>query len=133
MPLRIELKPNERLILNGASIRNGDRRTSLLVETQCRFLRESEILRESEADTVCKRLCVTLQAIYMSEPGLRHVYDGILLAQMKAVVEAAPTCALYIADINELLEANQHHKAIKCAKMLIAREAELMGGVAAAA
>ncbi len=25
MPLRIELKPNERLIINGALIRNGDR------------------------------------------------------------------------------------------------------------
>ena len=133
MPLRIELKPNERLLINGVSIRNGDRRASFLIETQCRFLRESEILPESEADTVCKRLCVTLQAIYMTEPGLRHAFDGILLSQMRAVAEAAPSCAPYIADIGELLANDQHHKAIKCAKMLIAREAELMGGVARAA
>ena len=44
MPLRLELKPYERLIINGALLRNGDRRSTFLIETQCKFLRESEII-----------------------------------------------------------------------------------------
>ncbi len=41
MALRIELKPQERLIINGALIRNGDRRSTFVIENQCKFLRES--------------------------------------------------------------------------------------------
>ncbi len=59
MPLRLELKPLERLIINGALIRNGDRRSTFLIETQCKFLRESEIITESEADTACKQIHLT--------------------------------------------------------------------------
>ncbi len=67
MPLRIHLKPFERLIINGASLRNGERSTNLLIENTCKFLRESEIIPRSGADTACKRLCVTLQLIYLAD------------------------------------------------------------------
>ena len=42
MPLKIELKPNERLIIGNAAIRNGERRASFVLETNTRFLRESD-------------------------------------------------------------------------------------------
>src|SRR4051812_28783314 len=70
MPLKIELKPFERLIIGGASIRNGDRRSSFIIETNTKFLRETDIITESDADTACKRLYVTLEFVYLSdEPG----------------------------------------------------------------
>ncbi len=67
MPLRLELKPFERLIINGALLRNGERRSTFLIETQCKFLRESEIITESEADTACKQLHLTLTVIYLAD------------------------------------------------------------------
>src|SRR3978361_2202313 len=61
MPLRNEPRPPERLIINGALVKNLDRKSAFLVEGQCKFLRESEIICESEADTPAKTLWVHLQ------------------------------------------------------------------------
>ena len=36
MALRIELKPQERLIINGALIRNGDRRSTFVIDKKGR-------------------------------------------------------------------------------------------------
>lgn len=47
MPLRLDLKPYEGFLINGALIRNGSRRADILIETACRFLRESEVIKEA--------------------------------------------------------------------------------------
>ncbi len=67
MALRLDLKPYEGFLINGALIRNGSRRTDFLIETECKFLRESEVIKESEANTPAKVLCVTLQMLYLAD------------------------------------------------------------------
>jgi flagellar protein FlbT len=124
MPLRINLKPFERLIINGAAIRNGERSTSLLIETECRFLRESEIITESEADTACKRLCVTLQLIYLAEHPAEA--DDLLIRQSRELLDAMPTCAPYLLAIQDELANKQYHRAIKRGRELVAYERSLL-------
>ena len=43
MPLKLSLKPGETFVVNGAVVRNGDRRGVLLLENQARVLREKDI------------------------------------------------------------------------------------------
>ncbi|KMO39553.1 flagellar protein FlbT [Methylobacterium tarhaniae] len=124
MPLRINLKPNERLIINGAAIRNGDRATSLLIENTCRFLRESEIITESEADTACKQLCVTLQLIYLADHPQEA--DDLLVRQSNALLQAMPTSAPYLVAIQDELAAKQYHRALKVGRELVAYERALL-------
>ncbi|GJD96137.1 flagellar biosynthesis repressor FlbT [Methylobacterium iners] len=122
MPLRIELKPSERLIINGALIRNLDRRSTFLVETQCKLLRESEIIRESEADTPCKKLCVTLQVIYLADDPAEA--ENLFVLQSTEILQHMPSAAPYLLSIHDAIAAKQYHLAIKTGKKLIAHEAE---------
>lgn len=124
MPLRITLKPKERLIINGACIRNGDRAADLLVETRCKFLRESEIIRESEADTPCKKLAVTLQLIYLSDEPSALV--DLFVRQAVEVMELMPSAAPSLAEINARLDVKEFHAAIKAVRKLITHEQHLL-------
>lgn len=122
MPLSIDLKPFERLIINGASIRNGDRRSSFLIETHCRFLRETEIIYESEVDSPCKKLWLTLQVLHLSEQP-KEVEDQFY-TQAVEVMRLMPSAASYIAEIKIALDENHTHKALKAAKRLVQHERE---------
>ena len=124
MPLRFTLKPYERLIINGAAIRNGGRSADFLVETHCKFLRESEIIHESEADTACKQLCVTLQVIHLSDDPAWA--EDLFYEQANAILRAMPSAAPYLTAVSEALDARQTHKAIKAGKRLVAYEADLL-------
>ena len=129
MALRIELKPQERLIINGALIRNGDRRSTFVIENQCKFLRESEILTESEADTAAKRLCVTLQFIYLADNPPEA--EDLFVRQATEIMKASPSMAPYILAIQDELSARQYHRAIKRGRELIAYERQLLDHLAA--
>ncbi|NEU15103.1 flagellar protein FlbT, partial [Methylobacterium sp. BTF04] len=110
MALRIELKPSERLIINGALIRNLDRRSAFLVETQCKFLRESEIIRECDADTPCKQLCVTLQVIYLADDPAEA--ENLFVLQSTAILKDLPGAAPYLLEIHDEVAAKNYHRAI---------------------
>jgi hypothetical protein len=60
---------DERLIVDGAVIRNGGKASVLFIENVIPILREKDIMGEKEADTPCKRIYFILQLMYlMSRP-----------------------------------------------------------------
>ena len=117
MPLRITLKPHERLIINGASIRNGNRSANFLFETRSRFLRESEILLERDADTPCKKLYVTLQVIHLSEAATEA--EHLFFAQAVEVMRTIPRAAPLLAQIQDALSENETYAALKLCRQLV--------------
>lgn len=123
MPLKIELKPSERLIINGALIRNLDRKATLLVEGRCKFLRESEIIRESEADTPCKQLCVTLQVLYLTEDPAEP--ENLFVQQSTELLHRMPSAGPYLLAIHDAIAAQEYHRAIKLGRRLVQHEADL--------
>ena len=56
MPLKIELKPHESIIIGESLITNDNERTRFYIEGNVPILREKFILRESEANTPSKRV-----------------------------------------------------------------------------
>ncbi|WP_238232660.1 flagellar biosynthesis repressor FlbT [Methylobacterium thuringiense] len=124
MPLRITLKPNERLIINGASIRNGNRNADFLLESHCKFLRESEIIHESDADTAAKMICVTLQVIYLNDDPSEVL--ELFYSQAAELMRAAPSTAPYLLAIEKELEVKRFHAAIKMGRELIVYERSLL-------
>ena len=123
MPLKIELKPNERLIIGNAAICNGDRRASFVLETNTRFLRESEIVTESEADTPCKRLYVLLQVMYLVDEPFEAETSFMTLATQ--IMQAAPSMAPRIAAIHDATSSGERYRALKLGRDLIAYEGAL--------
>ncbi|MCF8128900.1 MAG: flagellar biosynthesis repressor FlbT, partial [Deltaproteobacteria bacterium] len=53
MPLKITLKPNERMIIDGAVIRNDSTTCDLIIENKVTLLREKDIMSEKGACTPC--------------------------------------------------------------------------------
>ncbi|WP_267427657.1 flagellar biosynthesis repressor FlbT [Methylobacterium sp. GC_Met_2] len=126
MPLRLTIKPQERLIINGAILRNGGSHTiSLIVETQCQFLRESELVNESEADTPCKKICLTLQVLHLSEDPTE--VTNLFFAQAVEVMRLLPSSAPFLLQIQEHLAAEQTYAAIKVGKQLMFHERDMLG------
>ena len=124
MPLRIELAPNERLIIGDASIRNGSRRSEFIVETKSKVLRERDIITEGEADTPCKRLYFTLEAAYLSKDPAEA--ETVFMAQANEIMAAVPSTAPMIAEIFEAILTSNYYKALKRARKLVAYEERLL-------
>jgi flagellar protein FlbT len=125
MGLRLTLKPYERLLINGAAIRNGDRPVSFLIENQCKFLRESEIVHERDADTNCKKLCVTLQTMYLVDDPSEAI--SLFYKQARELIALDHNFSPFVLKIRQEIDANQFYKAIKQGRELIDYERKLIG------
>jgi len=75
MPLKIDLAPDERVIINGAVIRNGSRRTTLVLMNKAQLLRERMILSDQDVDTPAKRVYFPVQLMYL-DPENYRAYAG---------------------------------------------------------
>lgn len=128
MALRITLKPYERLIINGASIRNGDRNSNFLIESHSKFLRESEIMHESEADTPCKKLWVTLQVMYLSDHPAEVI--DLFFQQATEIMRLMPDSVPFMAQMQSAIDEGHFHKAIKACRQLAKFEQDLADGQA---
>lgn len=67
MPLKIELKPHESIIIGESLITNDGERTRFYIEGNVPILREKFILREKEANTPSKRVYFVVQQMYLAK------------------------------------------------------------------
>lgn len=125
MPLKIDLRPHEKLFLGGAVIVNGDNRCQFAVLNDVPVLREKDILKEEQADTPCKKIYLAVQLMYMDPSNLAH-YHQYFWEQVKAVLEVAPSTREPIAKISDCVLESRYYQALKAARELIAYEQELV-------
>ena len=125
MPLKLDLRPHEKLFLGGAVIVNGDSRCQLAVLNDVAVLREKDILKEEDADTPCKSIYLAVQLMYMDTPNLPG-YHQYYWEQVRAVIEVAPSTTELIARISEAVLSSQYYQALKVARELINYEQELV-------
>jgi len=125
MPLKIALKPRERLILGGAVVRNGDTGTRLTVENEVPILREQDILSQREASTPCRRIYFAVQLMYVDEGNLTE-HQKLYWALVEDVLTAATSTARYTGEISRLVMERKYYQALKTARQLIDYEQELL-------
>lgn len=66
MGLKVKLKPGERLIVNGAVLRNGQRRLDVEIENRADVLRGNELVDAKSAVTPVRRLVHLIQMALVS-------------------------------------------------------------------
>jgi flagellar protein FlbT len=125
MPLKVELKAGERIIVGGSVIRNGDQRARFFVEGDAPILREKDILTPATADTPAKKIYLAVQLMYLN--GDPSAPSGAYLALVRDFLGAAPSALPIVDAINNWILSGDLYKALKEARALIAYEAELMG------
>ncbi len=124
MPLKVELKPGERVIIGEAVITNGDSRTQLIVEGEAPILREKDILTTKTATSPAKRIYLTVQMMYLN--GDIATLQGEYFSLIGDFLKAVPSSMSIIDAINHQILTGQMYKALKEAKHLLTYEEELL-------
>lgn len=125
MPLTINLKPHERLIVNGVVIENSGPAAKILIHNNAALLRERDIVTEEQANTPARRIYFAVQCQYLF-PGKSEIFLPIIEKFLAEFEEAAPSTATLTAEIRREVVEGQFYKALKSAKQLIVREQEIL-------
>jgi flagellar protein FlbT len=129
MTLKITLKPQEKMILGGAVIANGNNAgCQLIIENKVPILREKDILSENDADTPCRQLYFIIQLIYIDEENLA-IHQKNYWRLVKEIVKAAPSTVGLIDQVNEEIVSGRCYQALKLAQKLIEYEQETISRV----
>ncbi len=124
MPLKVELKPGERIMIGDCMLTNGDQRTRFLVEGTAPILRERDILTPDRADSPARRIYLAVQLMYLSrDPRQQH---EVYFSLMRDILQAAPSMWGHVESINNQILTGNIYKALKEAKRLIEYEQELL-------
>ena len=131
MALKLNLKPGERLAVNGAVIVNGDRRSAFVVENHASVLRERDIMQPAEADTPAKRIYFAIMMIYLGVDDAarwREQYEA-RLKEFAAVLET-PEVLGQCASLAAHLANGEYYRALVVCRSLIEFEKTRLAHVA---
>ena len=128
MPLKIELKPGEKFIVNGAVMVAGRSGASLALRNKAVLLRGRDVMQEEEATTPARRLYFTLMLMYI-DPDNRasHAerFAGYLGDYLTTTTLA--TTRGKLERIGNLALADEFYPALRLCKELIMAEDEVLG------
>lgn len=120
MSLKLSLKPGEIFIVNGAVVRNGDRRGVLLLENQARILREKDVMQPEEAATPAARLYFAVMQMYLSGclTGQYYKQFSNSLATVLAVQTSEDGRASVLAVSEDVVQDRLYHALGRCRKLM---------------
>jgi flagellar protein FlbT len=124
MPLRVELKPFERIVIGETVIINSGTRTSFLIDGEAPILREKDTVTAETANTPVKRLYFCVQMMYLKNdiPRYRTAYLGFI----KELREALPGSRDVIDTVNNHISSGALYKALKEIRKLMKVEQGLL-------
>ena len=129
MALKLTLKPNEKTIIGGAVLSNGNlKNCNLIVENNVPVLRQKDILSEKDATSPCSRIYFIIQLMYIDQENLinhHHTFWNFV----KEMTQAAPSTIPLVDQISEKIVGNNYYQALKLARKLIDYEKEIMSRV----
>ena len=125
MALKISLKPQEKLIIGGAVVKNGPGRSDFVIENVVPVLREKDILTPEKADSPCRKIYLIIQLMYVDERNLTQ-YHKTYWELVEEVVAAAPSQREILTEISGKILGGCYYQALKLAKKLINYEQEVM-------
>ncbi len=126
--LVLKLAPKERVLINGAVIENGDRRSRLSIVTpDANILRLRDAIHPSDANTPVRRVCYAAQLILTGDSDPEQARFGLLRnIEDLSQVFTDPDSRRTIAEATEALVENQHYRCLKALRGLLPREDRLL-------
>lgn len=126
--LVLKLNPKERVLVNGAVIENGDRRSRVSILTpNANILRMRDALRPDEVNTPVRRVCYIAQLVLSGdvtpEDALHQVLQGI--EQLSQALRD-PDSRAQLAAATDALHNNDYYRTLKALRSLLPREARLL-------
>jgi flagellar protein FlbT len=125
MALKITLRPNERMIVGRAVLRNGNTKCNLMIENNVPILREKDIIGEKQADSPARRIYYIIQLMYIDEENLKD-YHKTYWSFVQDFIGAVPSATGIIDQINENILSEKYYHALKLTKTLLKYEQKLI-------
>ena len=126
--LVLKLAPKERVLINGAVIENGDRRTRVAILTpNANILRLKDALHPDDANTPVKRVCYIAQLVLSGDADPGEARGQLLsgIEQLSQVLQDSDSRRL-LDDASDAVVTERYYQAMKALRTLIPREERLL-------
>jgi flagellar protein FlbT len=126
--LVLKLGPKERVLVNGAVIENGDRRTRISILTPgANILRLKDAIRPEEVTTPVRRVCYIAQLVLSGDADPEEAKLQLLrgIEQLSQVFLDADSRS-HLAAATQAVNAGQAYQALKALRALLPREERLL-------
>jgi flagellar biosynthesis repressor protein FlbT len=131
--LVLKLGPGERVLINGAVIENGERRSRLAIMTpNAHILRLRDAIHPEEVTTPVRRVCYIAQLVLSGDTNPEDAKMQLLrgIEQLSQVLTDFDSRALLSQATAAVLETN-HYQALKALRGLLPREERLFAAAPA--
>ncbi len=126
--LILKLNPRERILINGAVIENGDRRSRLAIITKdANILRLRDAIHPDEAKTPVRRVCYAVQLILSGDSDGEEAKHGLLrrIEELSQIFRDSDSRSS-LNRATEALIAGEIYQCLKSLRLLIPREDRLL-------
>jgi len=128
--LVLKLGPKERVLVNGAVIENGDRRSKLSILTpNANILRLRDAINPNDATTPVRKVCYIAQLILSGDAdpheGRRQLLDG--LDQLEIILTDSESVQT-LTEVREALEKDEFYRGLKKLRTLLPVEERILMG-----
>lgn len=125
MPLLLEIKSGDKLMINGAVIECAGAGTRLLVHNQAAILREKEVMTDDQAVTPASRIYFTLQCAYVF-PDQRDRYLMVFNHFLAEYLAACPSAQTIADAMVQAVNRGNLYQGLKHAFKLLGHEGEVL-------
>lgn len=129
--LVLKLNPRERVLVNGAVIENGDRRSRLAILTpNANILRLRDAIRPDEVNTPVRRVCYIAQLVLSGDVAESDAKLQILrgIEQLSQALRDDDS-RQHLDKATEAVTSLDFYRALKALRNLLSREARLLAAV----
>lgn len=126
--LVLKLAPKERILINGAVIENGDRRTRVSILTpNANILRLKDALHPDEAKTPVRRVVYIAQLVLSGDADIGEARKQLLsgIEQLSHALRD-PDSRRMLQDATDAVLQDKYYQALKALRLLIPREDRLL-------
>ncbi|MBU0723809.1 MAG: flagellar biosynthesis repressor FlbT [Alphaproteobacteria bacterium] len=127
MALKINVKPGEKIVINGAVITMGEGASYIVLQNQATFLREKDIMQQEDATTPVRRIYFSLMLMYLDQDNYQNYYNDYMdrmieLMRSTGLAQIRDTLMVMFRDVQE----RRFFQALKACKALMKFEEELL-------
>ncbi|MEL6467424.1 MAG: flagellar biosynthesis repressor FlbT [Pseudomonadota bacterium] len=126
--LILKLSPKERILINGAVIENGDRRSRLAIMTPgAHLLRLRDAIHPEDAKTPVRRVCYAVQLVLSGDTAPDIARRNLLRSiEELSQVFIDPDSRRHLDIASHALVGDDHYRCLKALRMLLPREERLL-------
>ncbi|KAA9009962.1 flagellar biosynthesis repressor FlbT [Histidinibacterium aquaticum] len=130
MALKLTLKPQERIVVNGCVMRNSSRRHVMVIETHGDIIRGHDLLEEGDAATPVAQVYFLIQTALTRADLRKKLVPAIQVKLAELVPVFGAERRGNVFEAANYVSASDYYKALRALRPLMKREQEIFAAAA---